>query len=218
MFGGLSECNIPQSLCAGVFPASAWQKISNLERSAALILSSEELPTPLNNCSTIPVSTRFSFRDNSLRSRRCCGGYRRALRPRPAVYRCGGFRADTIRPYQIPGKPCRGGYHPPAVSHRSLGVAELHAGTCDRTLVQRWLEVVASSNESSGRERSEVLATHRLTAPQNQIKNVSFPPGAAHFLSKQGSCGSPAKRVPWEKDEQRNERVFAPRPRRKRAI
>ena len=123
-------------LKTGGFPALAWQKISSLNRSAALSLSKVELPTPLNNCLMIPVLTSFSFRDNSLRSRRCCGECRRAGRPRPAVYRCGGFRADTIRPYQIPGKPCRGGYHPPAVSRRSLGVAELYAGTFNRTLVQ----------------------------------------------------------------------------------
>ena len=137
-------------LKTGVFPALAWQKISSLNRSAALSLSKVELPTPLNNCLMIPVLTSFSFRDNSLRSRRCCGGY------------------------------------------RSLGVAELYAGTCNRTLVQRWLEVVASSNESSGRERSEVIATHRPTAPQNQIKYVSFTPGAAHFLFKRKWGAHPA--------------------------
>ena len=50
MFSGLSEHKAPRSLYAGVVSASAWQKISNPERSAAASALDEELLTPLNNC------------------------------------------------------------------------------------------------------------------------------------------------------------------------
>ena len=106
--------------------------------------SDEEFPTPLNNCPIGIVLTSFSFRDNSLRSRRCCGG------------------------------------------HRSLGVAELYAGTFNRTLVQSWLEEVSSSIESSS------CSDLSKQALQNKIKNVSFTPGAAHFLFKRKWGAHPA--------------------------
>ena len=91
-----------------------------------------------------------------------------AGRGRSAVYRCGGFRADIIRPYQIPGKPCRGGYHPPAVSRRSLGVAELHAGTFGSALVQCLLDAEAFSNEQSS------CSDLKKQAPLIKIKNFFF--------------------------------------------
>ena len=131
-------------LKTGVFSASAWQKISGLNRGAALSLSNVELPTPLNNCPTIPVLTSVSFRDNSLRSRRCCGG------------------------------------------HCSLGVAELYASTYDRTLVQSWSEADASSIEQSS------CSDLSKQAPLTKIKNVSFTPGAAHFLFQRKWGAHPA--------------------------
>jgi hypothetical protein len=66
-------------LKTGVFPASAWQKISSPERSAAVSVSKVELPAPLNNRPIYTVLNNVSFREYSLRSRRCCGGYRGAL-------------------------------------------------------------------------------------------------------------------------------------------
>ena len=83
--GGLSERRAPQSLKREYSPHWLGKKSVTLNRSAAMSVSRVELPTPLNNCPSLTVLTSVSSREYSLRSRRCCGGHRRAGRPRPAV-------------------------------------------------------------------------------------------------------------------------------------
>ena len=114
------------------------------------VLRRVELPAPLNNCPTVTVLTSVSFRDNSLRSRRCCGG------------------------------------------HRSLGSAELHAGTCDRTLVHGWLDADGSSIEQSS------CSDLKKQAPLNKIKKRFFSTGrgAFSFSKKMGGAFCRQRRHP----------------------
>ena len=114
------------------------------------VLRRVELPTPLNNCPTVTLLTSVSFRDNSLRSRRCCGG------------------------------------------HRSLGSAELHAGTCDRTLVHGWLDADGSSIEQSS------CSDLKKQAPLNKIKKRFFSTGrgAFSFSKKMGGAFCRQRRHP----------------------
>ena len=114
-------------LKTGAFSASAWQKISGPERSAAMSLSKVELPIPLNNCPTILVLTSFSFREYSLRSRRCCGECRRAGRPRPAVYGCAAVRRMFPKEWGVHSGDQR--------SPLSVPSGEEHKKICSRPMV-----------------------------------------------------------------------------------
>jgi hypothetical protein len=69
---------------------------------------------------------------------------------------------------------------------RSLAVAELHAGTSNRPLVHGWLDADGSSIEQSS------CSDLKKQAPKNKMKNVSFPPGAAHFLFQRKWGAHPA--------------------------
>jgi hypothetical protein len=67
-----------------------------------------------------------------------------------------------------------------------LGRAELYADTDDNALVQSWLDAGLSLIEQSS------CSDLKKQAPKNKMKNVSFPPGAAHFLFQRKWGAHPA--------------------------
>ena len=160
----------------------------------------------------------FSFRaiEKTALAAYWCGGYRRAGRPRPAVYRCAAFFGRMLsaptRSQKNPvgagiTRPCRSGQHP------SLGYAHIYAGTLGHTLVLlvRRTGLLrmsrAAANAAARRRRTErnrrrrllarrkakPLATNRYTAPQNKI--FSFDRARPFsFLKENGVRGKARKK------------------------
>ena len=159
----------------------------------------------------------FSFRaiEKTALAAYWCGGYRRAGRPRPAVYRCAAFFGRMLSaPTRSQKNPVGAGITRPCRSAPQPGIctySRRHFGSYVGTMLVRRTGLLrmsrAAANAAARRRRTErnrrrrllarrkakPLATNRYTAPQNKI--FSFDRARPFsFLKENGVRGKARKK------------------------